>query len=165
MARMPKARKVVHEPNAVLRTVSEAVAIERIKSADIQDLIEDMKVTMKVENGVGIAAPQVGVNLRIFIAETDDGPKAFINPEFLEKSYKIIDYQEGCLSVPGKGKPKTRLWGYTKRHRTVTVKALDENGLEFITKGQGLLAIILQHENDHLDGVLFIDHATDLQQG
>lgn len=162
---MPKALKVVHEPNQILRTVSETVAPERINSPEIQELLEDMKVTMKVENGVGIAAPQVGVNLRIFIAETDDGPKAFINPEFLEKSFKVIDYQEGCLSVPGNGKPKTRLWGFTKRHRSVTVKALNEHGQEFITKGQGLLAIILQHETDHLDGILFIDHATDLQQG
>ena len=162
MALMPTARKVLHEPNPTLRKISKSVEVKKIKTKDMATLLADMVETMKKENGVGVAAPQIGINERIFIAQTNDGPKAFINPEIVERSFKVMDYEEGCLSVPG---VKTkRKWGKTKRFRSVTVKALDENGEEFQMKGIGLLAVIFQHEIDHLDGILFIDHATDLQE-
>lgn len=152
--------KVLHEPDPILRKVSEPVPLEKIGTPEFSELLKDMEVTMIKEEGVGLAAPQVGINWRLFIAETKQGNKVFINPEFVQKSFKVIDYEEGCLSVPGvKAKRK---WGATRRHRSVTVKALDENGKEFEMKGEGLLSIIFQHEIDHLDGILFIDHASQL---
>lgn len=157
---MPKAMKVLIEPDPILRKMSEPVPLKELGTDSFLALIKDMEVTMKKEKGVGIAAPQVGINWRLFIAETPEGNKAFVNPEFVQKSFKVIDYEEGCLSVPGtKGKRK---WGATRRHRSVTVKALDEHGKEFEMKGEGLLSIIFQHEIDHLDGRLFIDHASEL---
>ncbi len=159
---MATARPVLTEPNQTLRKTSKAVSVKKIKTPEMAELLADMVETMKKENGVGVAAPQIGINERIFIAQTPNGPKAFINPKIVEKSFKIMDYEEGCLSVPG---VKTkRKWGKTKRHRSVTVKALDDNGEEFEMKGTGLLSVIFQHEIDHLDGTLFIDHATDLSE-
>jgi peptide deformylase len=157
---MPKAMKVIQEPHQVLRQVAEPVPLDKLGRPEFLALIEDMELTMKKEKGVGLAAPQVGISWRLFVAETPDGNKTFVNPEFVEKSFKIIDYEEGCLSVR-EGKYKG-VWGETRRHRSVTVKALDAHGQEFTMRGEGLLAIIFQHEIDHLDGTLFIDHATEL---
>lgn len=143
-------RQVLHEPNTELRIVSQPVATERLGTPEMAKLIADMKETMEKENGVGIAAPQIGVHDRVIIVETEEGPTAFINPEILERAFKMVDSEEGCLSVPG-------TWGIVKRHRAVTVKALLEDGSKTQFKADGLLAIIFQHEIDHLDGVLFID--------
>lgn len=154
---MPKAMTVLHNPNKELRVVSEPVAVDRVDSAEIKALIEDLKVTMKKENGIGIAAPQVGVHERVIIVDMHNKPTAFINPEIVEKSFKLVDSEEGCLSVPGQ-------WGIVKRHRGVTVKALDASGQPVSLKAHGLIAIIFQHEIDHLNGVLFIDKAEELNQ-
>ncbi len=151
---MPKAQalKVLHSPDKELRVVSKPVAVDRAASPDMKALIEDLKITMKKENGIGIAAPQVGVHERVIIVDMNNKPTAFINPEISEKSFKLVDSEEGCLSVPGQ-------WGLVKRHRSVTVKALDTHGNPVSFKVTGLIAIIFQHEVDHLDGVLFIDRA------
>ena len=152
---MPKALKVLHLPDKELRVVSQPVAVDQAASKDIKSLIEDLKVTMKKENGIGIAAPQVGVHERVIIVDMHGKPTAFINPEITQKSFKLVDSDEGCLSVPGK-------WGVVKRHRGVTVKALDANGQPVSLKAHGLIAIIFQHEIDHLDGILFVDRAEEL---
>lgn len=143
-------RQVLHEPNTELRVISQPVALERVGSEELRKLIQDMRETMEQENGVGIAAPQIGVHDRVIIAETDEGPTAFINPEIMERSFKTANSEEGCLSVPG-------TWGIVKRHRSVTVKAWHEDGSQTQFKADGLLAVIFQHEIDHLDGILFID--------
>lgn len=156
MEPMSKAMKVLHNPNKELRVVSVPVSADKVTSEDIKSLIEDLKVTMKKENGIGIAAPQVGVHERVIIVDMKGKPTAFINPELSDKSFKLVDSDEGCLSVPGK-------WGLVKRHRSVKVKALDANGHEVSFKAIGLEAIIFQHEIDHLDGILFIDRAEDLR--
>src|SRR5690349_18818689 len=109
---MPKAMKVLHEPDPILRKVSEPVPLKQLGTKEFLNLVKDMELTMKVENGVGIAAPQVGINWRLFIAETPEGNKVFVNPEFVQKSFKIINYEEGCLSVPGE--KHKRKWGHTK---------------------------------------------------
>lgn len=153
---MSKAMKVLHTPDKELRVISTPVALDRATSEDIKALIEDLKVTMKKENGIGIAAPQVGIHERVIIVDMKGKPTAFINPELSDKSFKLVDSEEGCLSVPGK-------WGTVKRHRSVQVKALDANGHEVAFKAVGLEAIIFQHEIDHLDGVLFIDRAEELR--
>ncbi len=148
--------KVLHNPAKELRVVSQPVALDRIGSADLNKLIEDLKATMKVENGVGIAAPQVGIHERVIIVEMESGPEAFINPEITERAFKLVDSDEGCLSVP-------ECFGVVKRHRTVTVKALNAQGETVIVKAKALPAIIFQHEIDHLDGILFIDRAEDIR--
>ncbi len=114
----------------------------------IKELTLNMIETMKKADGVGLAAPQVGVLKRIIVAETERGPKGFINPKILKKSRKKETIEEGCLSFPS-------LFLKIKRAKEVEIEALDGNGKKI--KAQGFLARILQHEIDHLDGILFID--------
>lgn len=130
---------------------------EEISSKQIQSLIDDLLQTMKAENGVGIAAPQVGVKERVIIVETDRGPEAFINPKIVSRSLNMTNSHEGCLSVPG-------VYGLVKRHKHVKVRAKDRHGNVVSMKAKGLPAIIFQHEIDHLDGVLFIDRAFQIEE-
>jgi peptide deformylase len=109
-----------------------------------------MRETMYDENGVGIAAPQVGVSKRVVVIDVGEGPIDLINPVFLEKSEEIVQDAEGCLSIPGHT-------GDVRRHARVKVRALNRLGEEFIIEGKGLLSVALQHEIDHLDGILFVD--------
>lgn len=146
-------RPVLHYPDPELRIVSSPVDLERVKSGEYNDLIEEMIETMKLENGIGIAAPQIGVKERVIIVDMPDaGPTAFFNPEILEKSFKMIDSEEGCLSVPG-------VWGLVKRHRSVKVRLTDKTGKTTEERFNELYSTVFQHEIDHLDGVLFIDKA------
>ena len=112
------------------------------------NLLDDMKETLKEAQGVGLAAPQVGILKRVFIIDTEDtGLIECINPEILETKGKSIT-QEGCLSVPGE-------WGYVERPAIVKFKAFDRNGKEFTMVVSKLAARAICHENDHLDGHLF----------
>ena len=115
-------------------------------------LIEDMVDTMFEANGVGLAAPQVGVLKRIFVIDIGDenGTMVFINPEILETKGTQCD-EEGCLSIPGESTP-------VERPNYFKVKAFNEKGEEFILEGEELLARAILHENDHLNGVLYVDH-------
>lgn len=115
----------------------------------ITELLDDMYETMEIEDGVGIAAPQVGVLKRVIIAMDNKTPLRLINPEILESSGEDIDV-EGCLSVP-----KRR--GKVKRPTYVKVRAQNEKGETIIIEAKGYLARILSHEIDHLDGILFVD--------
>lgn len=123
---------------------------------DINDrmkvLIKDMIETMYEFNGVGLAAPQVGILKRIFVVDVLDGNgiRVFINPEIIEKSGSVKDV-EGCLSIPG-------TQDEVERPKKIKVKALNENGEEFILEAEDFLARAICHENDHLDGILFVDH-------
>lgn len=125
--------------------------VENITNRELT-LIKDMQDTMYEADGVGIAAPQVGVLKRIFIVDVRDenGLMVFINPEILETSGNQVD-EEGCLSIPGEAYE-------VERPDYVKVKALNEKGEEFILEGEGLLARAILHENDHLNGILYIDH-------
>ncbi len=145
-------QRVYHHPDTILRTISESVPKQAISSPEMRQLVADMKETMIKENGVGLAAPQIGKHIRLIICETPQGNKAFFNPEIIHVSPTLRDSEEGCLSVPG-------VYGIVKRHKAVKVKALDEHGNQIIVKTGGLLAVIFQHEIDHLNGVLFIDRA------
>ena len=127
-----------------------AMPIEKVTD-EIKTLIGDMFETMVEANGVGLAAPQVGKKLRLFVAAADDDVKrVFINPQIVSTSEEVGDYEEGCLSIPG-------VYESIRRPVRVTVQALDENGKPFTLEADGLLARIIQHETDHLDGILFID--------
>lgn len=148
---------VLHNPDPKLRDMSRLVSDEELQSAEIQELIDNMFETMKVENGVGLAAPQVGKHLRIIIVETDSGPEAFVNPKIVSRSFGMTDSQEGCLSIPG-------VFGWVKRHKNIKLRAKDRNGTPINMKVKGFPAIIFQHEVDHLDGVLFIDRAHKVEE-
>ena len=124
--------------------------VEEIDSRIIT-LLDDMKDTLKEANGVGLAAPQVGVLKRVVIIDVGEGLIELINPEFVSVSGKKVAV-EGCLSVPDR-------WGEVERPAKVVVRALNRNGDEIEVTGENLLATALCHELDHLDGVIFVDKA------
>lgn len=115
-------------------------------------LIKDMIDTMYDMNGVGLAAVQVGILKRIFVVDIQDGNgyKVFVNPEIAENSGSQLG-AEGCLSLPG-------VQGEVERYEKIIIKAQDENGEKFELEAEGFLARAIQHEYDHLNGILFIDH-------
>ncbi len=118
---------------------------------EIRKLASDMLETMIEANGVGLAGPQVGKSLRIFVAMADDDVKrVFINPQIIKTSEEVGEYEEGCLSIP-------QVYESITRPVRVTVQAQNENGKPFTLDADGLLARIIQHEYDHLDGILYID--------
>lgn len=118
---------------------------------EIRQLAEDMFETMIEADGVGLACPQIGKNLRMFVLIADDDVRrVFINPQIIKTSEELGDYDEGCLSIP-------QVYETIKRPVRVTVQALNENGKPFTLDADGLLARIIQHEYDHLDGIVFID--------
>lgn len=113
-------------------------------------LVENMKTTMLQNNGVGLAAPQIGKNIRLFVADWGEGFKTFINPAIEEFSTKQVSAEEGCLSVP-------KRFEYIERPASIKIKAKDLEGKEFEVDLSGLAARVAQHELDHLNGILFID--------
>jgi peptide deformylase len=167
--------KIVDRDDPVLRTVSVPVPEELFGTPKLKKLIKDMSEALDKEpDGVALAAPQIGVGLRVFIvrhdrtlptppkdAATAEAPapkadvEAYINPSFVKTSRKRALVDEGCLSVRG-------VYGHTLRHERATVRARRPDGSTFERGGGGILAQIFEHEIDHLDGTLFIDHAEDL---
>lgn len=143
-----------------------AQPVEELTS-EISELVEDMFETMYNSDGVGLAAPQIGLLHRIFVIdadgmaeETDDpqyGPLAFINPEIISKDGDDIEMEEGCLSIPGVNAVVTR-------PQKVTVKYLDEEFNEQQLEAGGWLSRVIQHEYDHLEGTLFLDHLSGFKQ-
>lgn len=118
---------------------------------ELRAFIDEMFETMISANGVGLAGPQAGISKRLFVVIADDDVRrVFINPQIIKTSEETGDYEEGCLSVPG-------VYETINRPTKVTVQAYDENAKSFTLEADGLLARIIQHENDHLDGYLFID--------
>lgn len=150
-------RKVVKYGTPSLREKSKEV--HKI-SKKIQNLIDDLFDTMYATNGVGLAAPQLGENVRVFVIDTSTGkeayrPMVFINPKIIKKSGAMDSY-EGCLSFP-------EAYTNVRRYSHVMVKALDAKGKPFVievdVEADKLLTKAIQHEYDHLDGILFVDHA------
>jgi peptide deformylase len=144
---MPQLPIIIY-PDPILRKKS--AEILDVKKPAIQKLIADMLETMEMNNGVGLAAPQVGRSVRLCVIGLDDKVYVLINPKITFRSKKIEEDIEGCLSFPGKFIP-------VRRHEKVRVKALDENGQSRNIKAKGLLARAFQHEIDHLDGIVFIE--------
>jgi peptide deformylase len=146
-------------PDPVLRQLSKP--IERV-DADLQRLADDMLETMYDAPGIGLAAIQIGVPRRMLVIDIsregeEKQPQVFINPEILTSSDERSVYEEGCLSIPD-------YYAEVERPATVSVKYLDRNGKEQTVEADGLLATCLQHEIDHLNGVLFIDHISRLKR-
>lgn len=135
----------------VLRQKCESVKPEEIND-EFRSILNEMFETMISTNGVGLAAPQVGIAKRFFVVIADDDVRrVFINPVITKTSDDLVDYEEGCLSIPG-------YYENIKRPSKVSVSAINENGKSFtIEEADGLLARVIQHENDHLDGIMYID--------
>lgn len=113
--------------------------------------IQDMFVTMDNSNGVGLAAPQVGILKRFFVITVDDGVRrVYINPQIIATSQEVCNFEEGCLSIPN-------VYETITRPEKVTIQAINEKGKPFVQEADGFLARVIQHEYDHLDGILYID--------
>lgn len=163
--------KIVDKNEPVLRGKAQEVPIEKITSPEIRKILKDMKEALaSQDDGVAIAAPQIGVPLRIFVVsgkvpalikgedltKTNYPDTVYINPVIVKRSKTKKIMEEGCLSV-------RYLYGKVRRSDKVTIEAYDENGEHFVRGGAGLMAQIFQHETDHLEGILFIDTAKDIQ--
>ena len=153
--------KIVKYGDPVLEQMCEPVAADEFGKAELKQFVANMFATMYAAKGVGLAAPQVGMTRRITVIDpsTGEDPKqrlVLINPEIVAKEGKLTE-EEGCLSIPGFREPVTRAY-------KTTVKAQDEDGKWFETTGVDLLSRAIQHENDHLDGVLFINRLSPLKR-
>jgi len=156
---------IVQIGDEVLRKETLTFDLSKIGTSEFEELIKKMfEVLSKEEQGVALAAPQIGISERIFIVspkayqaeEKNIGELVFINPAITKSSSKKSKLEEGCLSVRGK-------YGNTIRSNQVTVETYDKNGNQFTVGCSGLIAQIVQHEIDHLNGILFIDHAENVQ--
>ncbi len=145
--------QIVTMPDDILR--AKARSVSKINEGVFR-VLDNMRDTLYAENGVGLAAPQIGVSKRLVVVDTGDNFIELINPEIVDQQGESIR-SEGCLSVPG-------IVGIVKRAEKVVVKALNRSGEEITLEGTGLLARAFQHEIDHLDGILFIDKAIETRK-
>ncbi|EKD32964.1 MAG: hypothetical protein ACD_76C00106G0005 [uncultured bacterium] len=143
-------RSIFTLESSILRQKSANVKDSEIGAKELNELIFDMQETMEKADGIGLAAPQVGVSKRVIIAELSGCIQAFINPRIISRSMRKIKVDEGCLSVPN-------VFGFVKRSKSIKLSALDQNWNKIKKTFSGLDAVIIQHEIDHLDGILFID--------
>jgi peptide deformylase len=154
---------IVAYGDTVLRRDCEDIDIKAYPGLDI--LIENMFETMYNACGIGLAAPQVGKGIRLFVTDASaidadkypDFKKVFINPEILEEYGDEWGYEEGCLSIPG-------IRGEVIRHSKLRIKYYDASGKQYIEEYDGMPARIIQHEYDHIEGVLFVDHFSSLKK-
>lgn len=155
--------KLVPQNHPALHTIAEEITTDEIENGFVDKLVKDMKEALKKYSvdgftAVAIAAPQIGVSKRLFLIEDQSTDReslpnlVAINPKITKVSKKTHIVGEGCLSIPD-------FYGEVKRHTNVTMRALDQHGKKFERGAGGLLAQIIQHEHDHLDGILFIDRA------
>ena len=153
-------RPILTAPDPRLKAVSKDV--ETVDSA-IRALIDDMTDSMYAADGIGLAAVQIGVPKRVLVIDLDQkegrkNPVAYINPKILWASEEMATFEEGCLSVP-------EIWDDVERPARIKAEYLDRDGNKQVLEADGLLATCLQHEMDHLNGVLFIDHLSRLKRG
>ena len=156
---MPYIREIIQDGHPTLRKVAKKVDPKEIADPLFQQLIDDMFATMYAAPGVGLAAPQVNVSKRMFVMDVQDDehdPAVVINPKF-ELMEDEVEMTEGCLSVVG-------YVGEITRYNRVAVSGLDRNGNKIRLEGEGLFAQCLQHEIDHLNGVLYVDKAKNIRK-
>ena len=152
-------KKILTEPNKLLRQIS--VPVEKVEETE-RELMNDMLETMYAANGIGLAAIQIGIPKRIIVMdlskeENKKNPMYFVNPVIKKKNDQNVTYEEGCLSVPNQ-------FAEIDRPKTCEVEYLDYNGNKQNLKAEGLLATCIQHEIDHLEGILFIDYLSKLKK-
>ena len=151
-------KTILTEPNKILRQVSKRV--EKVGEEE-KKIMDDMLETMYAAPGIGLAATQINVHKRVLVmdvTEEKNSPMSFINPEIEIIDADLGEFSEGCLSVPG-------FFEIVNRPKSIRVKSLDPNGKEKIQELEGLSAICLQHEVDHLNGKLFVDYISPLKRG
>lgn len=141
--------EILKYPNPVLKKKSEEV---KGITPEVKELALDMAKAMEKNNGVGLAAPQLGILKRIIVVKGEKGPAAFVNPKIIQKSRKTETAEEGCLCFPG-------IFLKIKRAERVEVEAINLAGEKITFRAQDMLARIFQHEIDHLDGILILDRA------
>mgnify|MGYP001573998159 FL=1 len=149
--------KIIINPNPTLREKSVKIGKKKITSKEIQRLCLAMAKTMLNKDGVGLAAPQIGENIRLCVVNTKNGALTLINPKIIKKSWAREWGEEGCLSVPN-------VFGEVRRHKKITCNYTDKKGKKAKISAAGLLARVIQHEVDHLDGILFIDKARNIKK-
>ena len=152
-------KKILVEPNKLLRKVSQPV---KEVNKDVQNIMDDMLETMYSANGIGLAAIQIGIPKNLIVIdlltkEKKKDPLFFVNPKIIKKISKMSKYDEGCLSIPN-------LFAEIQRPSECEVEYLDYQGKKKILKANGLLATCIQHEIDHLNGILFIDYLSKLKR-
>ena len=150
---------ILEFPDPRLRTRAEAVDPAWLALPETQQLLDDMFETMYEAPGIGLAASQVDVHRRFMVIDVSEDrsqPRVFVNPQISAREGEQV-YQEGCLSVPG-------IFADVTRSNTITVAALDRHGMPFELQADGLLAVCVQHEMDHLEGKLFVDYLSPLKR-
>ena len=144
---------IVTLPTPSLRERSVELTVEEITTPEFQAYLDKLVRTMFVADGVGIASPQVGQNIRAIVVNTGARPECYMNPVITKKSETMIESEEGCLSVPDQ-------FGLVTRHKKITVETINRHGKRVTLELKGFPSIVFQHEIDHLDGIVFIDKAT-----
>lgn len=152
---MAKNLKIIIHPDERLRQISKKVDLEELKTLEFQTFLEDMDLTMKKKDGAGLAAPQVGRLRRVIVVANEKKSLVMINPRITKKSWAKITEEEGCLSVLND--QGEIIYAPVERYKRVNCVYLDEKGNQKKISAEKLLARVIQHEIDHLDGVLFID--------
>lgn len=148
---------ILHYPDARLHRIARPV---EVVDAAVRAIVADMAETMYAAPGIGLAATQVDIALRIVVIDVSDSRdqlRVFVNPEIVGRSAECKSYEEGCLSVPG-------IYEDVERPDRITVRALDAEGRPFTLEADGLLSVCIQHEIDHLDGKVFVQHLSRLKQ-
>lgn len=155
---MPDIYPIVTREKPSLRERSIEVSIEEITTAKFQAHLDKLVLTMENADGIGIASPQVGINQRVVVVTLGNTKFVLVNPEITKLSPKLIESEEGCLSVPG-------VYGLVDRAKRITFKAIDRHGRRIEIDAKNMDAIVVQHEIDHLDGILFIDKVKTITKG
>lgn len=152
---MPKQLNIITNPNPLLRKISEPLTVEMIKNKEFKNLLADMEETVIHKDGAGLAAPQISQNIRVVLVRQDEKTIFLINPQITKKSWAKEIEEEGCLSIlDEKGEI---IYVPVERHKKINCIYLDEKGEKKKLSADRILARVLQHEIDHLDGVLIID--------
>ena len=152
---MPKQLKILNNPHPGLRKISDPIKPEVISHPDFQEFLADMRETMIEKDGAGLAAPQVGNNIRLVVIHYNEKVYFMINPKITKRSWAREIEEEGCLSVLDK--QGEIIYGRVERHKKVNCAYLDEKGKSKKINADKIMSRIIQHELDHLDGILFID--------
>ncbi len=140
-----------------LRTPTALFDFKKYTKKEIRELIQTMRRSMQSAEGIGLSANQIGLNIKVFVAKVENKFYSIFNPELIQLSKEKLTLDEGCLSIPG-------LYGAVERPEKVTLKGWDQNGRPVKIKAWGLLARVLQHEVDHLNGKLFVDKAKQVER-
>jgi len=148
--------KIITIPDPILRKKAKEINFKTISVRELNRLVDSMGKTMLKTDGAGLAAPQIGKSMRLAVVNSKDGIICLINPKITRKSWAQELEQEGCLSIPG-------VFGKVKRPKKITLIYYDQTGKKIKQTVQGLMARVMQHEIDHLDGILFTDKAVEME--